>query len=340
MAKRVEVRDTNRTGQIGVSWVTWIVEGLWGCGVEVVSAHNDNSVDVLIFLKRRERASRGYAGPTGDVVFAQIKTGYRRSMPPAKGTYGLSLGRKHNLAHAPRWLSMPGPAIMIHVTPPSITMGEPIAHWTDLKDPQSFPTPAQVAFDVRRKLDADGKNGLYNLCWRWAELRKLPVLQAPSEFPWATHMPIQAAGLAKGFHASCRAFYAEWMKQSKAKPSHFVAQVTNRGWRHMTRVGRPKRTMFQSLLLLPVAASMLQQSAALPRRKLGNVQHKTDSNGREWKRHYEAVTARVKFYERQEAVVRVIIECTELLPAPATGPNRLTTTTRCLYSVYELARRR
>ncbi|EMN5131283.1 hypothetical protein RVV79_004421 [Burkholderia contaminans] len=65
--------DTNHIRQIGVSWVKWIVEGLWG-GVEIVSAHNDNSIDVLIFLKRRE-GNKGYAGTTGDVIFAQIKTG-------------------------------------------------------------------------------------------------------------------------------------------------------------------------------------------------------------------------------------------------------------------------
>ncbi|WP_082819067.1 DUF4365 domain-containing protein [Cupriavidus nantongensis] len=115
--KKRKNHDTTHTGQIGVSWVTWIVEGLWGCGVEVVSAHNDNSIDVLIFLKRSEKTG-GYAGPTGDVIFAQIKTGYRKSMPPVTGTYNLSLGRKHNEAHFPRWLSMPGPVIMIHVTPP------------------------------------------------------------------------------------------------------------------------------------------------------------------------------------------------------------------------------
>jgi hypothetical protein len=31
--------DTNRQGQEGVAWVAWIVEGMWGCGVAVVSAY-------------------------------------------------------------------------------------------------------------------------------------------------------------------------------------------------------------------------------------------------------------------------------------------------------------
>lgn len=338
MTKSKKNHDTTHTGQIGVSWVTWIVEGLWGCGVEVVSAHNDNSVDVLIFLKRSERTG-GYAGPTGDVIFAQIKTGYRNSMPPTTGTYGLNLGSKHNTAHLPRWLSMPGPAIMIHVTPPRITKGDPIAYWTDLKDPQSFASSGQITFDVKRKFDANGKGGLYNLCWRWAELRKLPTLAAPNQIPWSKHMPIQTLALSKSFHETCREFYAEWMAQSRAHPQKFIAKVTNRGWRHMTRIGRPKQTMFQSLLLLPVAAKMLERTSDLPLKRLNNSQKKTLPDGSMWERYYEAVTARVTFYERHEAFIRVIIECTVTKPALACG-SFSPLTTRCLYSIYELARRR
>ncbi|WP_434728508.1 DUF4365 domain-containing protein [Pseudomonas soli] len=339
MTKSKKNHDTTHTGQIGVSWVTWIVEGLWGCGVEVVSAHNDNSIDVLIFLKRSEK-SGGYAGPTGDVIFAQIKTGYRNSMPPTTGTYGLNLGSKHNDAHVPRWLSMPGPAIMIHVTPPRITKGDPIAYWTDLKDPQTFASSSQITFDVKRKFDRTGKGGLYNLCWRWAELRKLPTLSAPSHIPWSKHLPLQVLALSGNFHDTCRGFYADWMAHSKANPAHFVAQVTNRGWRHMTRIGRPKQTMFQSLLLLPTASKMLEQSSGLPRKRLNNTQKKTLPNGSKWERYYEAVTARVTFYERQEAVIRVIIECTETTPARISGGAGNPLISRSLYSIYELARRR
>lgn len=288
--KKIKKRsDTTHTGQIGVSWVTWIVEGLWGCGVEVVSAHNDNSIDVLIFLKRSEK-SGGYAGPTGDVIFAQIKTGYRNVMPPLTGTYGLNLGSKHNDAHVPRWLSMPGPAIMIHVTPPRITKGDPIAYWTDLKAPETFASSSQITFDVKRKFDRAGKGALYNLCWRWAELRKVPTISAPTCIPWSTHMPLQVFALSSNFHDTCRGFYADWMAHSRANPTHFTAQVTNRGWRHMTRIGRPKQTMFQSLLLLPAASKMLEQSSGLPRKKLNNTQKKTLPNGTSWERYYEAVS--------------------------------------------------
>lgn len=339
MRKKRKNYDTTHTGQIGVSWVTWIVEGLWGCGVEVVSAHNDNSIDVLIFLKRSEKTG-GYAGPTGDVIFAQIKTGYRKSIPPATGTYDLNLGRKHNESHLPRWLSMPGPAIMIHVTPPRITKNDPVAYWADLRDPQSFSKPGYVTFDVKCKLDAKGKGGLYNLCWRWAELRKLPTLTAPGKIQWSKdYTPLQVHALSGNLHDLCRTFYADWMAYNKANPGHFIAQVTNRGWRHMTRIGRPKKTMFQSLLLLHVASMMLERSSGLVPKRVNNTQEKILSNGAKWVRYYEAVTARVTFYERQEAVVRVIIECTEIRPAQSDGLFS-PLINRSLYSIYELARRR
>ena len=77
LANRV---DTNRQGQEGVAWISWIVEGLWGCGVEVNSASNDDGVDAIILLKRRPGLA-SYAGPTGDLIFAQIKTGYVDGVP-------------------------------------------------------------------------------------------------------------------------------------------------------------------------------------------------------------------------------------------------------------------
>ncbi|MFD0928511.1 DUF4365 domain-containing protein [Methylophilus glucosoxydans] len=339
MIKKRKNHDTTHTAQIGVSWVTWVVEGLWGCGVEVISAHNDNSIDILIFLKRSEKTG-GYAGPTGDVIFAQIKTGYCKLMPPTSGTYKINLNRTHIEAHLPRWLSMPGPAIMIHVVPPRITKGDPVAYWTDLRDPQTFAKPTTVTFDVRRKFDAQGKGRIYNLCWRWAELRKLPILKAPGVVEWSeNHTPLHVHSLSGNFHDHCRGFYKDWMLHSKVNPNEYIAEVTNRGWRHMTRIGRPKRTMFQSLLLLPVASMMLARSSALVPKNMNNRHEKILPSGAKWSRHYEALTARVTFYERQEAVIRVIIECTETKPAKSDGESK-PLVTRTLYSIYELARRR
>ena len=124
--------DTNRQGQEGVAWVTWIVEGIWGCGVEVVSANNDDGVDAIILLKRR-RGLKKYAGPTGDLLFVQIKTGYVSKKPSAD--YSITFKPEEMSRWRPKWASYPGPALMINVIPRRLTGGDPVAYWADLKRP-------------------------------------------------------------------------------------------------------------------------------------------------------------------------------------------------------------
>lgn len=58
--------------------------------------------------------------------------------------------------------------------------------------------------------------------------------------------------------------------------------------------------------------------------------------GQTRKRWYEGVTARVTFYERHEAIVRVVLERTQLLNAAGSIQQDV----RQFYSIYEVARRR
>ena len=58
-------------------------------------------------------------------------------------------------------------------------------------------------------------------------------------------------------------------------------------------------------------------------------------NGQTLMRSYEALTARVIFYERQEAVVRVVLERTAYLYKGTQISESVV-----FYSVYEVARRR
>jgi hypothetical protein len=331
------LHDTNHTGQIGIGWLRWIIEGLWACGTEIISSHNDNSLDMLIFLKRRDNSA--YSGPTGDIIFAQVKTGYVRKKP-INGTYKINLGKKHVEEHRSRWLAFPGPVIMINVIPPRITKGNPEVYWTNLRDPTSFTASGAIVFDTQRSLDAvAGKASLFNLCWRWAELRKLPVVAAPRIVPWSKHHPAWLRSTTESFHAVCRAFYKDWMKEAVANPSKYgLVTVTNRGWRHMTRIGRSKPRMLQSLLLLPAASELLASNIAPTR--LTRTELSPLSGGsiiRE--RYYEGVTARVTFFERHEAVVRVVLERT-ILRAKGSSLAAVISDKRTLFSVYEVARRR
>ncbi len=344
--------DTNHIGQIGISWLQWIIEGKWACGIEVISSHNDNSLDVLIFLKRRVKSA--YAGPTGDVIFAQVKTGYVHHDPtpsrltlaiaPATvaTTYKINLGKKYVDMHKPRWLAFPGPVIMISVIPPSITCGEPKAFWTDLREPTSFDSSGGVVFDISHKVDEpSGKASFFNLCWRWAHLRSLPVIESPQQVPWSPkhHPGLLFAVMAESLHRRSKNFYKDWMARANAVPADFGdVKITNRGWRHMTRVGRSKSRMLQSLLLLPAASKMLEPSSGLVSKRLTPAVTTQLPSGRRRVRWYEGLTARVTFFERQETVVRVVLEHT------VTYKNADNTQSeediRSLYSIYEVARRR
>lgn len=328
------IHDTNHIGQLGISWLRWMVEGQWGCGLEVVSAHNDNSLDVLILLKRRD--GNVYSGPTGDVVFAQVKTGYVKKNPTA--SYSISLGSSHIEDHRSRWRSYPGPVIMISVIPPRHTQDVPRVFWANLRDEKSFNGSGSVRFDIARELKGlDGKADIFNLCWRWAEFRRLPQVEAPRVLSWSKCLPGSSFTTKQCIHEQSRAFYSDWMKHAQKDTSAFGGvRITNRGWRHMTRISRSKARMLQSLLLLPAASEILAASGTITPRRLTSPTKVTLPNGNVRERSYEGITSRVTFYERQEATVRVVLE-RNIVHSVA---GVLVSNDATLYSVYEVARRR
>lgn len=324
--------DTNRQGQEGVAWVRWIVEGIWGCGLEVVSASNDDGVDAIILLKRRPGLER-YAGPSGDLLFVQIKTGYVEATPT--GDYSVSFAADKMARWRPKWAAYPGPALMINVVPRRLTGNNPIAYWADLKRP-SGTDPNKVEFKFKNCFDATAKSSFYNLCWRWAEFRKLPVIYLDQTKPAFPGEPAMYYLGQESLLEVTRNYFKEWKRASKV--TTFQALITWRGWEHITRQERPVRTKQQSLLLLPAAARLLLPSSGVepvPVQRMKSVPPPRHSNGQTRERGYEALTARVIFNERQEAVVRVVLERTKLFLR-----GLLVSETVIFYSVYEVARRR
>ncbi|MGA4214593.1 DUF4365 domain-containing protein [Ralstonia nicotianae] len=313
--------DTNRQGQEGVAWVRWIVEGLWGCGLELISANNDDGVDAVILLKRRPPL-RMYAGPTGDVIFVQIKTGYLDTEPTSN--FPLRFKAAKLAAWRSRWAAYPGPAIMISVVPRRLRKGkDPVAYWSDLKaDTTSART---VDFNIDRKFDADAKSDFYNLCWRWAEFRKLPTIRVEEDIPLLGKASLKDAA---------KDYYKQLKLQAKNDPAKFHASVTWLGWEHITRITRPSRTQQQSLLLLPVAALMLRKDTKLVPKSV-SARTSTTIGGQKRDQWYEILTARVTFFARQEAIVKVVLLRTEFYVG-----ERCTLSNSTFYSIYEVARRK
>jgi hypothetical protein len=132
-------------------------------------------------------------------------------------------------------------------------------------------------------------------------------------------------------------YYLAWRDLARNNPGLFIADVSRRGWEHITRRSRALRTKQQSLQLLPAAVRMLLRSQKLERHRLTPVREVKLPSGQTRRRWYEGVTARVTFYERHEAIVRVVVERTQLIASPASAPAKDIIQ---FYSVYEVARRR
>lgn len=347
LANRV---DTNLQGQEGAAWISWIVEGLWGCGVEVISASNDDGVDAIILLKRRPGLA-SYAGPTGDLIFAQIKTGYVDGVPGQDYSIPFDADKLSNWRS--KWAAYPGPAVMINVIPrrlirakakadavpgvPIAASEVPIAYWTDLKRPDSFQSN-KVLFRLKNRFDADTKSSFFNLCWRWAEFRKLPIIQLnDSEKAFNDEEQPDYMG-STPMRVVARNYFKNLKKASEADTALLQATITWRGWEHITRMERPARTKQQSIQLLPaVARILLTNSGVMPvtARPVSPMPPMKPCNGQELHRGFDTLTARVVFYERHEAVVRVILERTKLFER-----GKFVRETVIFYSVYEVARRK
>jgi hypothetical protein len=313
--------DTNWQGQEGVAWVRWVVEGLWGCGLEVVSANNDDGVDAIILLKRRRSLQR-YAGPTGDLIFVQIKTGYVSSVPQTD--YSISFDADKMARWRLRWAAYPGPALMINVVPRRLTKKEPQAFWADLKN-FAAGDENKVHFRIAHRFDFSAKSDFYNLCWRWAEFRQLPTIRADSTLSLFQD---------KNLRETARDYFKSWKREALLVPKQFIASITWQGWDHITRYSRPTLTKQQSLQLLPVAKQMLRAQTGLELRPVTQWKF-VPQKGQTRRQRYEVVTARVTFFERHEAIVRVVLLRTELITH---GVLKYESTV--FYSVYEVARRR
>ena len=135
-----------------------------------------------------------------------------------------------------------------------------------------------------------------------------------------------------------RNYFKQLKKASEANTGLLQATITWRGWEHITRLERPSRTKQQSIQLLPaVARVLLANSGVKPVtvRPVTPMPFSLRPNGQTLARGFDALTARVVFYERHEAVIRVLLERTKLFQN-----GRFVRESVIFYSVYEVARRK
>ena len=128
---------TTRQARLGINTVSTIVETNWQCGWQEFDSHNDDGIDGAILMRR------GSVRPvdTGGVVFAQVKCGesYSQTQKQYPESICIALGAEYVESHMPRWLRLPGPAVLIYVNDPT-SPNKSMSWWGQLTQGSVSPT--------------------------------------------------------------------------------------------------------------------------------------------------------------------------------------------------------
>lgn len=290
---------TATTGASGVSLVSHVVQGHLQSDWQGLSAENDDAVDGLIFLRHGDKFS-------GRTLFVQVKSGesfkieYKRKY---KGLIGVRLGAEYIQEHRPRWDAFPGPVILVYVDRPSSKDSR--VYWQDLKADSSYsPTDrAVVLIPKNQTFGTEAKGKLRALAGAVPDdfpLKDIDLRQARSV------LSTPSFTLALG-----KKYYKDWAASSdRIHPELGEIEVTNAGWRHITRQGRKPDRILNSILLLEAARAMVQKGAGW--RQLGSAKKRERSNTLDI---VDALSLRanVLFRHRSVAPVQVIIRRTRTI---------------------------
>lgn len=311
---------TSRIGASGVSLVSHRVQGHLQSDWQGLDAENDDAVDGLIFLRRGEKFS-------GRTIFVQVKSGESFKVEYKKkyrGAFGVRLGANYINQHRPRWDALPGPVILVYVENPS-SSNSPI-FWQDLKADSSYsPTDkAVVLIKGNQTFGSEAKGKLRVLSGAVPDncpLKEIDLRQNRS----VLSTPSFTLGLAK-------TFYKNWAKSSERNhPELGEIEVTNAGWRHITRQARQSDRILNSILLLEAAKEMVQQGAGW--RQLGSAKKRERKNSVDIVDTL-SLRANVSFRHRSAAPVQVIIRRTRII-CRRTGSTK---ERKIFLSVHELQR--
>lgn len=313
--------STRRTGAAGVSLVKSQVQARLKSDWQDIDAENDDGIDGAIFLRHREKFF-------GRILFVQVKSGpsykidYRRENT---GFIGVQIGEDYIISHRPRWDALPGPVILIYVEDPDAS--SPKMYWQDLKKASSYSATNKAVVLVPRQqtFGSEAKGALRRLTGSVPDqlpLTRIDLSQTKSTL--ATPRFSQRVA---------RSFYRHWSQSSdRTHPELGVIEVTNLGWRHMTRNGRRPENILNGFMLMEAAREMVVQGAGW--RQLGSAKM------RERARTIDivdmlALRAEVIFRHRAPGPVQVILRRTRSIDK--TDGVRVVREIRFL-SVHELRR--
>lgn len=251
--------DTSRRGAAGRDLVAFQTRSQIKSDWQNIDSENDDSVDGAVFLRHHGKF-------LGRVLFVQVKGGpsYKIEYKQKRfsGKIGVSLGKDYIEQHRPRWNALPGPVILAYVEDPDKRSSK--IYWQDLKNEASYSTHNKNVILVPKSqtFGSETKGALRRLTGSVPDdvpLKSIDMRKSHSLFT----LPIVE-------RKTARTFYTKWANSSdRNHPEVGEIEVTNAGWRHMTRRSRRPENVQNSFTLLEAARQMIIQGAGW--RQLGSA---------------------------------------------------------------------
>lgn len=306
---------------VGIRVVSTFIREPWNCRWQEYEARNDNGIDGVAIMRKRNHE-------TGGLVFIQVKcggNGYRNDQDQHPDKIGLKLGADYINKHKPRWNSTLGPCVVVFVDD-AIDRINPPAWWADLKDDSTYSTTnkGMLLIPKVQRFGPHTKGDFLRLCGSGPIDRTLPSIQL-------SRQDLIVPQLKENLLHTARGAYIAWGKgENPTLGDIFVNRV---GWRHITRQGRLRERILQSLGLLSVAKRMVNEISDVD--MLGRATLKFLSDGSTKVTDHLGLRANVIFPHRHQSVVQVVLRRERLI---AKDPSAPIYQKIWFFSVYELRR--
>lgn len=241
--------NTERQEAAGIRFVQQIVREEWLCRWQELDARNDDAIDGLIFYKKKKLVV--------DTIYAQVKcgVGYRIDSANYPDHICINLGKKYIEKHKDRWVSLPGPVILIYVEPGSKSKND-VGWWTDLKNIDSYSSSASsyIIIPKDQKFDISAKKKLYNLTSHRYQESILTNIDIDNSLLWNINLgkSIKKIGMQN------YKFLSQQTITPKCREIGVNVIFSRVGWRHITRKTRSLHRIFQSFILLPLAKEIIE----------------------------------------------------------------------------------
>lgn len=312
-----------RLGAAGKALFASRVRSELGSDWQDIDAENDDGVDGIIFLRNKNVFS-------GRMINVQIKAGegYQKSYrnPTYNNIIAVDLGKDYLSTHKDRWSVLSSPVILIYIPMPGDLSSN--IYWQDLKSENSYSrTNLGVVLIPKENVFGAGVKGIWSkLCGAVPDIGPLPIIDL-------RQMPRRGGGLGLSKQKALE-IYRAWRDNGPSTHAQLgKINVTNSGWRHITRKSRKIERIEHSFQLLGAAQEMIR--ASVPWRHLGMLKRRDRSTTIDLLDHL-SLRAEAVFHHRNSAPVQVILRRVRSI----TKSDGAVSTSISFLSVHELSRGR